>query len=362
MGYLARNWVHTFDKHPDKIDYEIFSRADPWLTPLRWHGPQVIDGPEDMSIDNPPFWQWVERFKPDVILFQDQNIYGPSMMRKECERLRSMGIRLINYPDWIMRGDLELYRGLYDVNLSHVLRNHRWLVDAQVENPTYIAWGVITKNFPFIERNPKGPVRFYINLGTGTSRKGYQAIPRAIRALEGNALQRLLAPKRYRDYDFRFIATAVEKSTRLINPKFVNFVTNHPRCELRFQTANNNEGGLFNLGDVYLYPTTKEGVGLTITEALCTGMPVVTPNYPTMNEWMQDGVQGRLIRPAQIKKGTMPMDKVLVDTRHLAEIMHDYITNPSQIVAQSHAARARVESAYNWDHRDGQILELLGWK
>ena len=56
------------------------------------------------------------------------------------------------------------------------------------------------------------------------------------------------------------------------------------------------------MGDVYIYPTNKEGIGLTITEAMCSGMPVVTSNYPTMTEWLDDDKEGRLIRPGKIKR------------------------------------------------------------
>jgi len=66
--------------------------------------------------------------------------------------IKKMGIKLINYPDWIRRGDIEQYKGLYDANLSHVKRNHKWLKDAKLENPTLIQWGVILKNFPFVKR------------------------------------------------------------------------------------------------------------------------------------------------------------------------------------------------------------------
>lgn len=358
MGYLARNWVNTFDRYPERVEYQIYSRANPWLTPLRWHGPNVVDGPEDMAIDHPSFWQWVDAFKPDIILFQDQNIYGPSEMRDECARLRKMGIKLINYPDWIMAGDIEKYQGLYDINLAHVKRNYNWLVDGNVESPTYIPWGVIIENFPFIERSAKEIVRFYINLGTGTKRKGYAAIPRAIDRMEGGSLRRLLGLRREMNYSF--IATAVENSSRELGQPFVKYFERHPKCELRYQTANNAEGGLFGLGDVYVYPTTREGVGLTITEAMCTGMPVVTTDYPTMNEWFDDGVEGRLIRIRKTKKGSMQMDKAVADTNHLAEIMLDYIENPGKIIEQSHAARKRVERDYNWLDRDEQILKLLG--
>ena len=113
------------------------------------------------------------------------------------------------------------------------------------------------------------------------------------------------------------------------------------------------------MGDVYIYPSIKEGIGLTITEAMCTGMPVVTSDYTTMNEWLDDDVEGRLIRPAKIKRGSMPMNKVLIETSHLAEIMIDYTDHPEKVEEHSHKARKRVETDFNWDDRDEQILNLL---
>ena len=100
-------------------------------------------------------------------------------------------------------------------------------------------------------------------------------------------------------------------------------------------------------------------MGLTISEAMCTGMPVVTSDYPTMNEWLDDDVEGRLIRPAKIKRGSMPMNKVLIDTSYLAEIMINYIDHPENVEEQSFNARKRIETDFNWDDRDEQIIKLI---
>lgn len=148
MGYVAKNWVYTMNKFSDQIDYQIYSRAVKTFTPFRWHNDHVVDGPEIMEIGHDHFWKWVDTFKPDVILFQDQNIYGPTGMKEETEKLRKMGIKTINYPDWIKNGDPEKYKGLYDVNLAHVKRNFNWLKEADVDNPVFIKWGVIVKISP----------------------------------------------------------------------------------------------------------------------------------------------------------------------------------------------------------------------
>ena len=48
MGYVARNWVYTFNKYDDKIEYQIYSRSFPRLKIFRWQGSKVVDGPEQM--------------------------------------------------------------------------------------------------------------------------------------------------------------------------------------------------------------------------------------------------------------------------------------------------------------------------
>ena len=60
MGYVAKNWVHTFNKYQHLIEYQIYSRAHSWLTPFRWKGPKVINGIESMNINHKHFWSWID--------------------------------------------------------------------------------------------------------------------------------------------------------------------------------------------------------------------------------------------------------------------------------------------------------------
>ena len=356
MGYLAKNWVYTLNKFDDKIDLQIFSRAKKWLSPYRWYGENVIQGPESMDINSNYFWNWVNSFKPDVILFQDQNIYSNTNMQEESMKLKKLGIKLINYPDSIHWNEFEKHKGIYDINVAHVKRNHQWLLDYKLEKPTYIPWGVILSNFPFIERNVKDRIRFYINIGTGTPRKGYNLLPQTINYINGNWFSRIMKTN---NYDFKFTATSIKNSENRINYKFKKYFNNHKNCELIFKTANNSKGGLFDLGDVYIYPTHMEGVGLTITESMATGLPVVTTNFSTMNEWIDDNQDGRLINVKKIIKGRRPTMKVYADTKHLAEIMIDYIENPDKVNEHSVNARKKIENQYNWDDRDEDFYKLI---
>ena len=102
-----------------------------------------------------------------------------------------------------------------------------------------------------------------------------------------------------------------------------------------------------------------EGVGLTITESMATGLPVVTTNFSTMNEWIDDNKNGRLIKVKKIKKGRRPTMKVYADTKHLAEIMIDYIENPKKVTEHSISARNKIVSDFNWDDRDEDFFNLI---
>ena len=84
------------------------------------------------------------------------------------------------------------------------------------------------------------------------------------------------------------------------------------------------------------------------------------PMWPQgMNEWIEDDKDGRLIKIKKIKKGRRPTMKVYADTKHLSEIMIDYIENPEKVNEHSINARNKIEKKYNWDDRDEDFYNLI---
>ena len=49
------------------------------------------------------------------------------------------------------------------------------------------------------------------------------------------------------------------------------------------------------MGDVYIYPTTREGIGLTITEALATGIPTIVSRFAGAAELITHKLNGILL-------------------------------------------------------------------
>ena len=59
------------------------------------------------------------------------------------------------------------------------------------------------------------------------------------------------------------------------------------RIEVRFGNLE-HPGRLYETGDVAIQPSKLEGIGLSVLEAVLCGMPVITTDYPPMNEFVRD--------------------------------------------------------------------------
>jgi len=56
---------------------------------------------------------------------------------------------------------------------------------------------------------------------------------------------------------------------------------------------------LYYLGDVYVYPTTLDGLGLTVYEALASGLPVIATDVAPMNEIITED-NGKLVKVSSL--------------------------------------------------------------
>lgn len=83
-----------------------------------------------------------------------------------------------------------------------------------------------------------------------------------------------------------FQDTKLKNIRLLINcQKKPNFEYNDQRIKI-IEGNKNNRNDLYNCGDVLIQPSKMEGLGLSILEGVCCGLPVITTNYPPMNQWV----------------------------------------------------------------------------
>jgi glycosyltransferase involved in cell wall biosynthesis len=80
-----------------------------------------------------------------------------------------------------------------------------------------------------------------------------------------------------------------------------------------------NHADLYTEGDAAIQPSKMEGTGFMVLEPLCTGLPVVTTDYPPMNEYIRQPEM--LVRKRWFKRKAFP-------TR-VAGIRHAHLRLPS---------------------------------
>ncbi len=100
------------------------------------------------------------------------------------------------------------------------------------------------------------------------------------------------------------------------------------------------------LGNAFVFPSENrlEGFGLAVTEAMATGLPVVTADMPGVREVIEPGVEGLLAEPLLAKD--------------VADKVRRLLDDPALARRMGAAGRRRAEQRYGLATVAGQLLKL----
>jgi glycosyltransferase involved in cell wall biosynthesis len=113
------------------------------------------------------------------------------------------------------------------------------------------------------------------------------------------------------------------------------------------------ENDLYDLGDVLIAPHTVDGIGLEITEAMASGMPVITPNAPP---WNEIPAIRRLTYELKYKKVGRTMPWCLCNPISLVEACKEIYKTDISEASQKAYEWARAEQ---WKDRASAFNELV---
>jgi len=290
-------------------------------------------------IDRKQFTRWIIKNKLDVLFFNEQQWWEPL---KWC---REMGIKTGAYVDYYTELTIPLFAA-YDFLVCNTKRHY----SAFSWHPQcyYVPWGTNIEIFnPAKNDRPVNePVVFFHSCGVDPFRKGTDLLIRAFREVKTSC--RLI------------IHTQVSIETRFPELKqILNDLTASGKLEIIEKTV--SSPGLFHLGDVYVYPSRLEGIGLTIAEALASGLPVVVPDHPPMNEFVLAGETGFLIKVDRLyaRNDGYYWPLCNIDTDDLTAILELISALPSQVKSMQISARKYSEEKLNWHNNYTTILNIF---
>ena len=302
---------------------ERFARNDP-----RWDMGNVLWGctrgnKPYMYIDWGEFSSWIKEKHIDLVIFNEQHDWDIIL------RLRKLHILIGAYVDYYT---LETYSffWLYDFLLCNTKRHYS--VFKNHPQSIYIPWGTDINLFKPFPKNDNDCLTFFHSCGVSPNRKGTGILVRAFKKINSNVKlvihSQIPLAKRFPD-----LLSLIKSDSRIF---LIEKVVPPP--------------GLYHLGDIYVYPTILEGIGLTICEALACGLPVITTNEPPMNEFIIDGQNGRLVDVSQFirRNDDYYWKQSICSLESLEEKMGFYIDKRNEVNSFKKSARLYAEEKFNW--------------
>ena len=272
-AYVSRQFMNVLQETDEVFIYarggEKYATADP-----KWNLKNVYWGKRDEKewkyfgptyINKLDFVNWTKNNQIEAILFNEQAWFEPMIWCKE------LGIKSIAYIDYYTEQTIPFF-DIYDCIICNTkrhafaFRNHH--------NMKYIKWGTDVELYqPQNYNNDK--LTFFHSAGMSPYRKGTDLLLEAFYSLPNRAEARLL------------IHSQVNLSQKLPQlSKIIEHLKKEGSLEVIEETI--SAPGLYYKGDVYVYPTRLDGIGLTLMEAIASGLACITINNGPLNEFIED--------------------------------------------------------------------------
>lgn len=334
-AYVSKAYMDVLSEKHDVFIYaragEMQSKRDPvWDLPNVTWAPRLAgpfcDGTNAISRFH--FLKWLRTNRIQIIFFNEQR---ENSIVKEVSGLGYVTGAYVDYYTKNTVSDFDTYDFLICNTKRHysVFKEHR--------NCLFLQWGTEIDVFHPDASRPlfKDCIVFFHSAGmaqASSMRKGTDLLVHAFQHVTGSVrllIHSQVALSQYGDE----IKSIVENDTRI---EFIEKTVSAP--------------GLYHLGDVYVYPSRLEGIGLTIPEALASGLPVITTNEMPMNEFVREQYNGLLVEVSSRRNrgDGYYWPESIVNIFDLTKKMQEYVNNRQLVYEHSTNARASAVQLYNW--------------
>jgi 1,2-diacylglycerol 3-alpha-glucosyltransferase len=281
------------------------------------------------KIDKRDFIGWLKDKGIETLIFNEQRWWQPILWAKEH------GVKVGAYIDYYTPESLENF-SVYDFLICNTLRHFEafsWHNGAR-----FVKWGTNTAIFKPKDYDLHDPFVFFHSSGMDSFRKGTDLLVEAFNKIKNNINAKLVIHSQ-------------------VDPKLGD--KDLSKVVIIQKTV--PPPGLFHLGDIYVYPSRLDGLGLTVCEALSCGLPVITTNSQPMSEFVEEGITGFLVDVKSTCKRKdnyfWPITEVSVDSL-AAKMLYTY-QNKHHLSDLKQNARKYVIEHRDWSKNSLIIREIV---
>jgi 1,2-diacylglycerol 3-alpha-glucosyltransferase len=340
-AYVSRSYLEALSKEHNVYIYarggEKYATDDPrWDLPNVTWEKKIPNMPMVTFINWKDFKKWLVTNSIEIIFFNEQRSWD--IVRK----LRNSKYLLGSYVDYYTKKSVPFFK-FYDFLICNTKRHYEVFQD--FGQTFFIPWGTDLELCKPKERVGESEcVTFFHSAGMGgvNLRKGTDILVKAFQSVSGKA--RLIIHSQAVIEKFSSVMDIISTDNRI---EFIQGTVPLP--------------GLYYRGDVYVYPSRLEGIGLSIVEALACGLPVITTDNPPMNEFVKHNQTGYLVgvEKFQNRDDDYYWPESICSEMMLVEAMQFYVDNPHKIIEQSLYARQYALKHFNWNKNSAELVHLF---
>ncbi len=292
-------------------------------------------------IDEKDFKTWLNTKNLDVVFFNEQRWWQPVKICKE------LNIKTGAYIDYYTDDTLELFN-IYDFLICNTKRHQSAF---SFHNQCYyVPWGTDTELFVPKMRNkeiPNKAITYFHSAGMSPFRKGTDYVLKAFSSLS----------KRYSNCQL-VIHSQVDLILFFPDLKStIKLLLDEKKLIIINQTV--SAPGIYYYGDVYVYPSRIDGIGLTIAEALSTGLPTITVDNAPMNEFISSPSVVAGVKKFYCRNDGYYWPMCEIDLFDLEEKMELFIEKVDQLPLFKKATRKYALEHLNWKKNKDEINKIF---
>ena len=345
-AYVSKQYKDSLEERGHKLF--IYSRGGEISVEekgKKWRGEEIHEGkkvpfPESTYIDLDDFLAWIDGNNIEVVLFNEQRWLPPVLLCKQ------LGVRCGSYVDYYTKKTVESF-GIYDFLICNTKRHNS--VFKWHKQCFYIPWGTDTSLFTGEFRKPSDVLRFFTSVGMSPDRKGLDLTVKAfIDLINGKIIDVELIIHSQLD-----VSEFLRERLSLIDYELYQRLVEGHKVRLISETV--TAPGLYYLGDVYVYPSRLDGIGLTIAEALSSGMPVIVPNEPPMNEYLCQYSTAVSVERRFARHDAYYWESNEASVKSICDAFLSYYERREDILDIQYATRKNAVETLSWKSRTSAI-------
>lgn len=321
---------------------EKYAKMDP-----NWDHPNVYWSNSDPHyyrtfISKKEFEEWIGKNNIEAVLFNEQTYFEPILWCRE------MGVKSIAYIDYYTEDTIPLF-GAYDALICNTKRHYSAF--ESFDTAYYLPWGTdIDLYSPHSDSGKlvkEGNVVFFNSAGMSPERKGTDLFIKALELCSSETNIKGLI------HSQKELMKCMPEMTDTINRL-------EKKGVLKIIEGTIPAPGLYTEADVYVYPSRLDGIGLTVPEALSSGLACIVSDNPPMNEFIKPD-HGNLIPVTRLyaRSDGYYWPQCNCDYTKLAEIMKNYAHNLDMVIEMKKNARVYAKANLSVDINFKELANII---